>query len=38
MDDRLIVRNGRERAERPVDEQEVPALLERLFGVRDALT
>jgi N-hydroxyarylamine O-acetyltransferase len=37
MDDRLIVRQGRARTERPVDEHEVPVLLEELFGVRDAL-
>jgi N-hydroxyarylamine O-acetyltransferase len=37
MDDRLIVREGGTRSERPVDDDEVPALLEDLFGVRDAL-
>jgi N-hydroxyarylamine O-acetyltransferase len=37
MDDRLIVRNGRARTERRVTDEEVPALLDRLFGIRDAL-
>ena len=37
MDERLIVRRGRTRTERPVDQDEVPALLDELFGVRDAL-
>jgi N-hydroxyarylamine O-acetyltransferase len=37
MDDRLILREGANRSERPVAEGEVPTLLEELFGVRDAL-
>lgn len=37
MDDRLVVRRAGERTERPVADHEVPALLEELFGVRDAL-
>jgi N-hydroxyarylamine O-acetyltransferase len=37
MDDRLILREGSSRTERPVAEDEVPVLLEQLFGVRDAL-
>lgn len=38
MDDRLIVRASGERTERRVDDDEWPALLDELFGVRDALT
>jgi N-hydroxyarylamine O-acetyltransferase len=38
MDDRLIVRDGGARSERPVTDAEWPRLLEELFGVRDALT
>ena len=37
MDDRLIVRSGRARTERRVADEEVPRLLDELFGVRDAL-
>jgi N-hydroxyarylamine O-acetyltransferase len=37
MDDRLIVRQAGTRTERRVDDDEVPVLLEELFGVRDAL-
>jgi len=38
MDDRLIVRASGERTERRVDDEEWPALLDELFGVRDAPT
>jgi hypothetical protein len=38
MDDRLIVRSAGERSECQVADDEVPELLEELFGVRDALT
>jgi len=38
MDDRLIVREAGTRMERAVTDEEWPALLEELFGVRDALT
>jgi N-hydroxyarylamine O-acetyltransferase len=37
MDDRLIEREGASRTERRVGEDEIPCLLEELFGVRDAL-
>ena len=37
MDDRLIVRAAGARTERMVTEDELPELLEELFGVRDAL-
>jgi N-hydroxyarylamine O-acetyltransferase len=37
MDDRLIVRAAGTRTERPVTDAEWPALLDELFGVRDAL-
>jgi hypothetical protein len=33
MDDRLIEREGASRTERRVAEDEVPVLLEKLFGV-----
>jgi hypothetical protein len=33
MDERLILREGAERTERRVAEDEVPVLLEQLFGV-----
>jgi hypothetical protein len=33
MDDRLILRDGASRTERPVGEGEAPVLLEELFGV-----
>jgi N-hydroxyarylamine O-acetyltransferase len=38
MDDRLIVRAAGRRTERNVSDEEWPALLDELFGVRDALT
>jgi N-hydroxyarylamine O-acetyltransferase len=38
MDDRLIVRANGRRTERRVPGEEWPALLDELFGVRDALT
>jgi N-hydroxyarylamine O-acetyltransferase len=38
MDDRLIVRRAGKRSERRVSDEEWPALLDELFGVRDALT
>ena len=37
MDGRLIVRRAGTRTERPVTDVEWPALLDELFGVRDAL-
>jgi N-hydroxyarylamine O-acetyltransferase len=38
MDDRLIVRQAGRRSERRVTDEEWPALLDELFGVRDAPT
>jgi hypothetical protein len=35
MDDRLILRDGASRTERPVAADEVQQLLEQLFGVVD---
>jgi hypothetical protein len=33
MDDRLILRDGARRTERPVAADDIPELLEQLFGV-----